>query len=61
MTGADQPMAFADARALLSSIGHQPGWTEAQLIAATSKFGPMKFDRIKRAVALTTTAIERPA
>ena len=62
MIRADQPaMTTAEAEALLVSIGHRPDWTEAQLITATSRFGPMKFDRVKRAIAFTIpTAIERP-
>lgn len=57
MTATTAPdMTAADAQALLRSIGWSPDWTEARLIAATSKFGPLKFDRIKRALAIAAGA-----
>lgn len=57
MTGASPPTTTADeARELLAAIGWRPDWTEAELTAATSRFGPMKFDRVKRAIAIVQEA-----
>lgn len=61
MTGATLPaMTLAEAEALLGSIGWCPGWSETELLAATSKFGPLKFDRVKRAIAITTSDGKAP-